>query len=102
LFKVDVFILKDRLFDETEMQRRVLHNVSQSPIRKAYMASVEDIILAKLEWYRQGDEISDRQWRDITGVLKANQGRLDVPYLRKMAKELRVLDLLIRLLPNEE
>jgi len=32
------------------------------------ICSPEDIVLAKLEWYRMGGKLSDRQWRDILGV----------------------------------
>jgi hypothetical protein len=45
-----------------------------------------------------GDEVSDRQWRDILGVLKTREGELDLDYLRKWAKELKVTDLLDRAL----
>jgi hypothetical protein len=55
-------------------------------------------ILAKLEWYRLGGELSERQWRDILGVLKTRAGTLDVSYLRKWADELKVNNLLERAL----
>ena len=42
------------------------------------MPSPEDIILSKLEWYRMGGEASDRQLRDILGVLKTKAGQLDL------------------------
>jgi hypothetical protein len=62
----------------------------------AKFASPEDTVLAKLEWYRMGGEVSDRQWRDIVGVLKTRAGELDLEYLRKGAAELHVNDLLER------
>jgi hypothetical protein len=43
-----------------------------------------------------GGEVSDRQWRDIIGVLKTRAGELDQAYLRKWAAELKVSDLLER------
>lgn len=32
------------------------------------VASAEDTILRKLNWYRLGGEVSDRQWRDVAGI----------------------------------
>jgi hypothetical protein len=72
--------------------------LAAEPERSAYVASAEDTILAKLEWYRKGDEVSDRQWRDIQGVLKAQSDRLDLAYLRRWALQLNVDDLLERAL----
>lgn len=100
LFKVDVFLPKPRQFDEQEFERRALHVVAHNPERHAYVASAEDVVLAKLDWYRQASEVSQQQWRDIVGILKANEDRLDVEYLRRTANELGVLDLLQRLLPQ--
>ncbi len=45
-----------------------------------------------------GGEVSERQWRDILGMLKTRAGDLDFGYLRKWAIELKVADLLERAL----
>ncbi|MDP1922008.1 MAG: hypothetical protein Q8L14_37550 [Myxococcales bacterium] len=55
-----------------------------------------DTVLAKLSWYRQHGEVSDRQWADILGVLQVQVGRLDLTYLRRWATTIGVADLLER------
>ena len=57
-----------------------------------------DTVLRKLEWYRLGREVSDRQWNDILGVIRTQGDRLDFDYLRHWASELGVADLLERAL----
>jgi hypothetical protein len=96
MFKVDVFILKNRPFEQAQLQRRLVQTVSMDPERFAYVCTPEDIILAKLEWYELGGEVSDRQWRDIIGILKVQSGRLEIEYLRRWAVFLRVSPLLER------
>jgi len=96
MFKVDIFVSRQRPFDRSQLARRRLHLLSEDPERHAYVTSAEDIVLAKLEWYRMGGEVSDRQWRDVLGVLKVQAGRLDQDYVRRMAVELDVTELLER------
>jgi hypothetical protein len=55
---------------------------------------IEDMILAKLEWYRMGGEVSERQWRDVLGMFRVQGDQLDLAYLQKWAAALRVSDLL--------
>ena len=59
-------------------------------------ASPEDTLLHKLIWYKLGDEMSDRQWSDILGVLKIQGTALDQDYLDQWAPLLDVYDLLLR------
>jgi len=96
MFKVDVFLLKRRPYDLIQMERRVAQSLGDGPEDQAYFCTAEDIILAKLEWYRLGDQVSERQWRDILGVLNLQSDRLDYDYLKKWASALGVNDLLDR------
>ena len=98
MFKVDVFILKKRPFDLNQMQRRILQSIGDEPSERVYFSSAEDIILAKLEWFRAGGEVSDRQWRDIIGVIKIQASQIDFGYLHQWAGELGLQDLLQRAL----
>ncbi len=98
MFKVDVFIPRPRPFQKSQLARAQKQTFDLDPRVSANFASAEDTILSKLEWYRLGGEVSERQWRDVLGVLKIREGELDLNYLHKWAKELKVNDLLERAL----
>ena len=102
MFKVDVFIPHPRPFLQSQLARAQRQTFTFETEISAKFASPEDTILSKLEWYRLGGEVSDRQWRDILGVLKTRQGELDLDYLQKWAGELKVTDLLERALKEVE
>lgn len=67
------------------MDRRVVQLVGESDGVRLPFASPEDIILQKLDWYRRGDRVSDRQWRDVLGVLKVGAVTIDHAYLAAQA-----------------
>jgi hypothetical protein len=97
-FKVDIFIPKLRPFDQMQLIRRTPVVMGADPGQRVYLTSPEDIILAKLEWYRMGGEVSDRQWQDVIGVLTVRADDLDLDYLHHWADQLGVRDLLERAL----
>ena len=94
MFKVDVFIPHPSPFQQSQFARAQRQTFSLEREISAKFASPEDTILSKLEWYRMGGEVSERQWRDILGVLKIRAGELDLKYLRRWAQELKVVDIL--------
>jgi hypothetical protein len=97
MFKVDVFVAKARAFDREALRRAVPETLDDAPGAHTFrVASPEDTVLAKLEWFRAGGEVSDRQWADIVGVLKMLWSELDHDYLRHWAAALAVDDLLGR------
>lgn len=94
--KLDLFILADRPLRRLQMDRRRLGAVDPSLPNRYYLSSAEDIILQKLDWYRKGGGVSDLQWRDVVGVLKMQRQSLDFAYLRQMASQAGLGDLLDR------
>lgn len=63
-----------------------------------YVYTPEDILLQKLRWFRLGGGVSDRQWRDVRGIVAVQGNRLDRAYLRRSAIVIGVEDLLERAL----
>jgi len=95
MLKIDVFILKDHPYYLKAFERKVLDSLQEeSNILNVYLCSPEDVILSKLEWYRLGEETSERQWLDILGVIKVQGDSLDRIYLTDWARKLGVFNLL--------
>jgi len=95
-FKIDFFVRKETPFAKAAMNRRRLETLAEFDGQKLYLVSPEDVVLLKLEWYRLGGEVSDRQWSDILGVLQARPAGLDRTYLEQTALALGMSELLGR------
>lgn len=95
MLKIDIFVVKNTPYDMETLRRRrkdTLDEEQQSA--EFYLVSSEDIILNKLEWFRLGGGVSDRQWNDVLGVLKVQKNLLDNNYLKYWASELKIENLL--------
>jgi hypothetical protein len=95
MFKIDVFVSKGRPFDRSAADRAKRFTIGEGPDCQFPVASLEDTVLAKLEWFRLGGETSERQWWDIIGVLRVGVVA-DRAYLGRWATVLGVADLLER------
>lgn len=73
-YKIDLFPLRKDAFSKSEFGRRRfadIRSLGTEPIECA-VASPEDTILRKLEWYRDGGKSSERQWNDLRGVVRVS------------------------------
>jgi hypothetical protein len=98
MFKVDVFVAKDDASTNQELARRRPYFPPQAPGTEVSLASPEDIVVQKLYWYRLGDHVSERQWTDAISVIAVRGKNLDFDYMRSLAEQMSVGDLLARAL----
>ncbi len=97
--KVDIFVAGSDAFDGARLRRKMPVTFSSgTDLATLFVDTAENTILRKLEWYRRGGEMSERQWRDVIGIVNAQSSRLDHAYMRDWADELGVADLLERVL----
>jgi len=103
MLKIDIFISAGRQFDRKSFERRRKDSISDEPGSvQIFLCSAEDTILSKLEWYKSGGNVSERQWKDIIGIIKVQGELLDKYYLHNWAEELGVADLLEKALSEGE
>ncbi len=93
--KVDVFVSRGGIYDCEAFSRAVRMSLEPGT-REFDIVTAEDIILRKLDWYRQGGGVSERQWSDVIGVLRVQAAALDFAYLEKWAALLDIETLLAR------
>lgn len=82
-WKADLIVRKIRAFSETEFARRQPADYEGCPL---WVASVEDVMVAKLEWAKLGG--SSRQLEDVAALLRIQAGRLDRAYLERWIADL--------------
>ncbi len=93
--KIDIYCSADTPLGREELSRRIFLEIEG---QRVPCASAEDIILQKLLWFVEGGQVSDRQWRDIRGVIRVQGAALDEAYLTRHATNHCLLDLLHRAL----
>lgn len=86
-WKVDLIVIKDRDFSRTEFERRRLLELDGTSV---YVASPEDVVLAKLEWAKLG--ASARQVEDAAGILRLQRENLDIAYVERWVAILEIQD----------
>jgi len=88
-YKVDIFVSGLDAFGRSQIQRRRLLQITEK--YSAYFASPEDVIIKKMEYFRTGE--SERQFRDIIGILQVSGDQLDYSYIENWTQRLRLWDI---------
>jgi hypothetical protein len=81
-WKMDFIIAEDSDYGRTAMTRRTLIDIAGNSV---YVASAEDVLIAKLRWAKLGG--SDRQLQDAAGIVSTQAGNLEVAYVESWVRE---------------
>ena len=87
-WKVDLIVRKNRPFSRGEFARRTALMLLDVPV---FVASAEDTVVAKLEWSKQAGG-SERQRRDVAGILATVGSELDREYVERWIRDLDLAD----------
>jgi hypothetical protein len=91
-WKVDLILRKQSAFALSEFARRTdVHLLGA----RVYVATAEDTVISKLSWARASGG-SERQLRDVAGVVAATGASLDRDYVERWVAELGLGDLWLR------
>ena len=96
-WKVDVICMRTGAFAKSEFSRRLPADILGA---RVFIASAEDTILAKLSWCR--DSSSERQLRDVAGIVSSIGERLDREYLNYWIDELGLAALWLQVSSESE
>jgi hypothetical protein len=103
MIKLDIFVPEDTPYKKAVFERRRKDTLEEKEGAKEYhLTSPEDVILNKLVWFDKGEQVSERQWRDVLGVLKVQADALDKEYLLRWAAELGIAELLKKAFSNAD
>jgi len=94
--KVDLFVVGTDPFDAHRVATGSVTRVGPAAGDTLRVDTAEHTVLRKLEWFKRGGETSERQWRDVVGILRARRGTLDERELDTWAIRLGVPALLAR------
>lgn len=87
--KIDVIIKKDTEFDRSRFAR--IRRIQPSESYQANFASPEDVIIKKMEYYKEGE--SEKHLRDVAGILKVSGEEIDRAYIDHWAQRLDLVEI---------
>lgn len=96
--KVDIMVPADSPFNRSRFTR--MRRVKPAPDFDAAFSSPEDVILKKMESYREGG--SEKHLRDIAGVLKISGERLDRAYIAEWADRMGTAEIWQEILRRDQ
>ena len=104
MFKVDLFVLPMRSFDRDSFSRRRFVILGDEGTARVAICAPEEMVITKLEWYESGNRVSDRQYRDVLGMImvQTRAGQFDRAHAEQLARELGLMELLAQALEDAD
>jgi hypothetical protein len=90
VLNADIVLNSNTEFDRSKMARRRLEALDSAGVEQFWIASPEDVVLAKLLWRQQSQ--SQKQWTDVLGIMKVQAENLERGYLTEWAEQLGLVD----------
>lgn len=87
--KVDIMVPAEDAFNRSRFART--KRLRPAPDYDAVFASPEDVILKKLEYYREGG--SEKHLRDISGILKISGEQINTAYIEEWSARLGLAEI---------
>jgi len=84
--KIDFMIARDDAWGRSQLSRRCRQPILAD--RETFVAAPEDVILAKLQYYQEGE--SEKHLRDIAAMLQVSGDEIDKTYIDHWAAQLGV------------
>lgn len=94
--KIDFWLVGNDEFEQNKFKRKKEYLFHK---QKISLISPEDLILTKLVWCKEIR--SERHLRDCIGIIKVQEGRLDLKYLTSWADKLGVAKLLHEVMKSD-
>lgn len=92
--KADFWPLKSDPYHQTCFNRRKKQKIFEND---TYIATPEDLILTKLEWYKLSGG-SEVQFKDALGIYEVQRENLDLDYIYKWSERLEIKNLVDKLI----
>lgn len=86
--KIDFMMARHDSWGDEQMSRR--QRVRILPDREGYTARPEDIIIGKMEYYKEGG--SEKHLRDIAGIMRISGEEVDRDYVVQWAEKLGLME----------
>lgn len=95
--RADLYWARPSGLDQSAMTRRRQRMMYDDPPLEAWYLAPEDVILYKLDYFRQSEGVSQKHPIDISKMLAVVGDQLDRAYLEQWTKEIGVLNLWLAL-----
>jgi hypothetical protein len=91
--KADLYVAAPTGLDQSAMSRKRRMSLYSNPYIEAWFLAPENVILYKLDYFKQSEGASQKHPIDITKMLAVTGDQLDLPYLEHWAKATGVWEL---------